>query len=596
MSVPGAGAPAVPTVPGAGRPLDLDTRSLWEGRFGHAFERVRIHTGREADEAARAYGARAYTFQHHVVFRHGEYAPGTSAGAELLAHELAHVVQQGGGIQREPSADDLAAFDSLITEIHGWNTYTKLEADQKAMADAIVADARVRDNALYYARKLYLLFKIPSPKALSPAEAAQVEQETIAMNRGSIEDSIKEETKLAAEPGYQKGVEEAASEERDRTNKWETRQGDGATYRVDVSDYNNIVVQLKLHLVPRPRSKTTAGDIEKMGQIEQGVERAAARVGGYIFDLQFRNAGGPDVFTVAVDIGEWPTSGNIVGGADVLVHEVHHRLRLPDRYDYIEAHAENDAMSVPQRLRLFQRQMTRGITDPLAPYSLMDEGGPDRRLTDEDVCLAADPEHAEACIAKRNSTGLELIRLRAWSEAVRAWNGLVDVIAGGNPPASANVQRLAELIFHEPVAAGDLASRVVSVAARLGVDLRFNMVLSTPPGALQEKPGFANRGNPKCQKVPLWANVVDVVSGAGGGGTQGASSISICSHALMAEDEKCLTQSMLAAAAEMTGLAPFVGSGCPHYECTQPSGAGVQSADSWAQFIYCFNRTRGGGA
>jgi hypothetical protein len=510
----------------------------------------------------------------------------------LLAHELAHVVQQGGGIQRQASADDLATFDSLVAEIRGWDTYKDLEPDHKMMADSIVAEARRRENALYYARKLYLLFRIPSPEALPESEEAQVKLETTEKNRGRIEASLEEETELAEAPGYQKNVEEEAASERDRTGKWETRQGDGATYRVDVSDYNNIVVQLKLHLVPKEGSTTTVDDIEKMRQIEQGVERAAARVGGYIFDLQFRRFEGPDVFTVPVDIGEWPSSGNVVGGVDTLVHEVHHLLRLPDRYDYIESHAENEAMEVPRRLRLFQRQMSRGITDPLAPYSLMNESGPDRRLTDEDVCLVADPEHPEECIAERNSVELELIRLRAWSLALRSWNGLVDLMAGGSPAAAANAQRLAELIFREPVAPGDLASRVLAMANKLGMGLRFNVVLSTSPAALEEDTGITNRGDLRCQKVPLWANVADVVSSAGGGPPV-ASSISICSHALML-DEKCLTQSMLAAAAELTGLMPFVGSGCPFYECTRPSGIGVHTADSWAQFIYCFSKTLSG--
>ena len=279
------------------------------------------------------------------------------------------------------------------------------------------------------------------------------------MNRGAIEESLEDETNRAARAGYQNDVEEVAARERDRTRKWETRQGDGATYRVDVSDYDNLVVQLKLHLIPKPGSKTTADDIARMERIEQGVERAAARVGGYLFDLQFSHVDGPDVFTVGADIGDWPKSGNIVGGADMLVHEVHHRLRLPDRYDYIEVHAENEAMPIPLRLKLFQRQMARGIKDPLAPYSLMDEGGPDRRLTDEDVCLVADPAHAEECIAKRNRVEIELIRLRAWGDAVRTWNALVDVIAGDSPLAAANAQRLAELA--EPP--GDVAEREAAV-------------------------------------------------------------------------------------------------------------------------------------
>jgi hypothetical protein len=67
-----------------------------EGRFGHDFSQVRVHTDASADTSARAVRARAYTVGSDIVFRTGEYQPGTSGGERLLAHELTHVVQQGG--------------------------------------------------------------------------------------------------------------------------------------------------------------------------------------------------------------------------------------------------------------------------------------------------------------------------------------------------------------------------------------------------------------------------------------------------------------------------------------------------------------------
>ncbi|MGW1944919.1 eCIS core domain-containing protein [Streptomyces sp. NPDC001940] len=61
----------------------------------HDFSRVRIHTDGRAGTSARAVNAVAYTVGSHIVFASGAYAPGTPAGRRLLAHELAHVVQQG---------------------------------------------------------------------------------------------------------------------------------------------------------------------------------------------------------------------------------------------------------------------------------------------------------------------------------------------------------------------------------------------------------------------------------------------------------------------------------------------------------------------
>lgn len=65
-----------------------------EGRFGHSFADVRVH----ADSgAAAALGARAFTVGSDVAFARGEFAPRSADGRALLAHELAHVVQQGEG-------------------------------------------------------------------------------------------------------------------------------------------------------------------------------------------------------------------------------------------------------------------------------------------------------------------------------------------------------------------------------------------------------------------------------------------------------------------------------------------------------------------
>jgi len=80
-----------------GRPLDSATRAFMEPRFGHDFSRVRVHTDSKASESAFAVNSLAYTVGSNVVFGAGRYAPATAAGRQLLAHELAHVVQQGSG-------------------------------------------------------------------------------------------------------------------------------------------------------------------------------------------------------------------------------------------------------------------------------------------------------------------------------------------------------------------------------------------------------------------------------------------------------------------------------------------------------------------
>jgi hypothetical protein len=82
---------------GGGSPLDPGARSFLEDGLGADFSDVRIHTGARADESARSISAQAYTVGEDVVFRSGAYQPDTPAGRHVLAHELAHVVQQRAG-------------------------------------------------------------------------------------------------------------------------------------------------------------------------------------------------------------------------------------------------------------------------------------------------------------------------------------------------------------------------------------------------------------------------------------------------------------------------------------------------------------------
>lgn len=78
-----------------GQPLDARTRADFEARFGHDFSRVRVHDDAGAARSAAELRARAYTFGQDIVFGSGRYQPGSTAGRSLIAHELAHVVQQG---------------------------------------------------------------------------------------------------------------------------------------------------------------------------------------------------------------------------------------------------------------------------------------------------------------------------------------------------------------------------------------------------------------------------------------------------------------------------------------------------------------------
>ena len=92
-----------------GEPLDAELRAFFEPRFGYDFSGVRVHADDRAGKSARSIGASAYTVGSNIAFASGGYAPATSSGRRLIAHELTHVVQQRSWpvlVQRDADSDD----------------------------------------------------------------------------------------------------------------------------------------------------------------------------------------------------------------------------------------------------------------------------------------------------------------------------------------------------------------------------------------------------------------------------------------------------------------------------------------------------------
>lgn len=106
------------------QPLDFATRVFMEPRFHHDFSQVRVHTDNNAADSARDIKALAYTSGHEIVFAAGQYSPSTHQGQHLIAHELAHVIQQTGPsashsdtlrIDRQPAGPDPAAEENEVS-------------------------------------------------------------------------------------------------------------------------------------------------------------------------------------------------------------------------------------------------------------------------------------------------------------------------------------------------------------------------------------------------------------------------------------------------------------------------------------------------
>lgn len=125
-------------VDGTGRELDPSVRHSMEARFGYDFSSVRIHDDAAATAAARDVHATAFTVGHDIVFAPGGYDPASPQGRRLLAHELAHVVQQRGQahhrLHRAPGGGQTSA--------------TPQRKDYEEFVDAAVR--YLRDAADYY--------------------------------------------------------------------------------------------------------------------------------------------------------------------------------------------------------------------------------------------------------------------------------------------------------------------------------------------------------------------------------------------------------------------------------------------------------------
>ncbi|MBS3776867.1 MAG: DUF4157 domain-containing protein [Bacteroidales bacterium] len=77
-----------------GSPLPESLRKEMEKQFSTGLSHVRVHTDKQAIKLCNEINAQAFTKGNHIFFNKGKYRPETTAGKQLLAHELTHVVQQ----------------------------------------------------------------------------------------------------------------------------------------------------------------------------------------------------------------------------------------------------------------------------------------------------------------------------------------------------------------------------------------------------------------------------------------------------------------------------------------------------------------------
>jgi hypothetical protein len=151
----GGAETAAAAVASGGAPLSADSRAYFEPRFGRDLSDVRIHADAAAAHAAQAIDARAYTLGNHIAFAPGEHAPSGREGAHLLAHELAHVVQQESGltraIRRAPTATSRCPANTHGSPADPMAAITEADARAQLMAlgssHLLFVEALTRDDA-----------------------------------------------------------------------------------------------------------------------------------------------------------------------------------------------------------------------------------------------------------------------------------------------------------------------------------------------------------------------------------------------------------------------------------------------------------------
>jgi Domain of unknown function (DUF4157) len=131
------------------QPLDAETRTFMEPRFGQDFSRVRVYTNGNATSGAQALRARAFTIGDNIVFGAGEYAPTSPEGKRLIAHELTHVVQQGGvsgsTLWRVPTRGGIPEGRYSFSSNCGWIDWSHADP---SLVNTLITRVRNASNAL----------------------------------------------------------------------------------------------------------------------------------------------------------------------------------------------------------------------------------------------------------------------------------------------------------------------------------------------------------------------------------------------------------------------------------------------------------------
>jgi chemotaxis protein histidine kinase CheA len=204
---------------GGGEPLPGEIRSYMEPRFGADFSGVRIHTGSGAAKLNRQISARAFTFGKDIYLGEGSFAPASSDGRRLLAHELTHTIQQTGGVQRltetaeslkKVSSGDAGYIEGLNILSDTW--FDLIEAVEKFEKADESKDAAGKKAALNDIIKLSNKYS----QARKTQETSPKDMEKVEAVQRLLNDALVEVGAINEEEGFNKRSKEDAESTKDK--------------------------------------------------------------------------------------------------------------------------------------------------------------------------------------------------------------------------------------------------------------------------------------------------------------------------------------------------------------------------------------------
>ena len=191
---------------GGGQPLGGDVGEEMRTAFGRSFDDVRIHADGESSRISRSLGARAFTVGSDIFFGAGEHQPDSASGKHMLAHELAHVVADGGAVRRTPIIRRLPDRSKWLKKSQGnGGVATGLSSendDESTTSDADAAnepaDISLADSIAYESSLGRFLFNHPVARF---AATAMIDRCVTALHGEFDEENAETQRKIVAQFG-----------------------------------------------------------------------------------------------------------------------------------------------------------------------------------------------------------------------------------------------------------------------------------------------------------------------------------------------------------------------------------------------------------